>query len=92
MGELSENFRPLTDLEMDDARIRAAHESERWGYHVWSRLLERLDLAEEVLRSATTVEVQVGDDGETDEFVVVSGTGMEYWQASRGWNPRLSHD
>ena len=43
MTSESDNFRPLTDLEMEDARTRAAHESERWGYHVWSRLLERLD-------------------------------------------------
>ena len=38
-------------------------------------------LAEAVLRSATTVEVQVGDDGETDELGG-ERAGMEYWRGA----------
>lgn len=46
---------PLLDVELADARIRAEHEAERFGYLVWLRLLARLDRAEDRLRVAEDV-------------------------------------
>ena len=36
-------IRPLNDQEMADARIRAAHEANKWQYDVWVRLLATYD-------------------------------------------------
>ena len=50
-------LRPLTDDELRDARVRAAHTAERWGYTLWLRLLARCDtLVAEVEQLRTEVD------------------------------------
>ena len=43
MTDKSSTFKPLTDEELADARIRADHEAEKWQYTLWLRLFAHYD-------------------------------------------------